>query len=448
MGQKITLSSNIPITLPERLSENKFGLGFLYPCGKGLELKDGQTWFEKVCLSLNKMNAIVGFQNSNLKIPEYIVETIVMVEKQLENTSLLIRYNAQTKVNDIISSFAPEKNKTSFNDKIAKSLSKGSPMVILGERSLKTMFPYFEEKFGLHKKIKLIINHEIAHNIDSSKNYMRGEYSLKNIMEKHIGSNVESKTVSSFSSTTELLQTKKMITQLWTLSLEHYADVLGFLNTRNQLLEEKTSMIDINAMLDTLIHERKDNLEKNVVNLSNKINSPLKQFVDFEERYKCLNHFTVNALIELKQELTHLSDKQLTIKEIENLTVKIVTKADLKSLYIISKSDNKTSELLDKIFTSHSNEKLILELSESKKPLFEKKLKELIGDTWLKETDKFININKDKQGFYKNVSELFGSTTEELQAKNQKSMNEKIQKVRFSFSKSFETIPNMDKKKI
>ena len=75
MEQKIKLSSNIPITLPEKLSENQFGLGFLYPCGKGLELKDGQTWFEKVCLSLNKINSIVGFQNSNLKIPEYIAET-------------------------------------------------------------------------------------------------------------------------------------------------------------------------------------------------------------------------------------------------------------------------------------------------------------------------------------------------------------------------------------
>lgn len=438
MEQKIKLSSNIPITLPEKLSENQFGLGFLYPCGKGLELKDGQTWFEKVCLSLNKINSIVGFQNSNLKIPEYIAETTQVIEKYLDKTSLLVRYNAQTKVNDIISSFSPEKNKDSFNDKISKSITKGSPMVILGERSLKAIFPFFEEVFGLSKKIKFIINHEIAHNIDSSRKYNRGEYSLKTIMEKHIGSNVENKTLSSFKSNSELSQTKKMITQLWTLSLEHYADVLGFLNMRNQLIEEKVSIVDINQMLNALVYERKDSFEKNSLKLKNKVNNPLESFIDFEDKYKCLNHYTVNALIDLKSELKNIGDRQLTIEEIENLTVKIVTKADLKSLYIISKTDNKTLNLLDKIFTSEPNEKLILKIVESKKPIFENKIKELIGDSCLKEIDKFIINNKDKQTFYKNINVLFCNTAEDLEIINKKEMHEKINKVRFEFIKNFE----------
>lgn len=431
LGQKIKLSSNIPITLPERLSSNKFGVGFLYPCGKGLELKEGETWFEKVCLSLNKMNAFVGFKNSDSQIPEYIVDTISMIEKQLGQTSLLIRYNAQTRINDLMYSVAPEISKVSFNDKIAKSLTKGMPMVILGERSLKNMFPQFEQTFGLKQKINFIVNHEIAHNIDASRGYSRGEYSLKDIMERHLGSNVHSTQESPFKSNAELAQAKTMIKQFWTLSLEHYADVLGFLNMRNQLLETNRTTKEISDLLDTLIIERHKSFEKNVVDLANKNNSELKEFITFEDRYKCINHFTSNALIELKDKLNDLSNKILTIKEIEDLTVNIVNKADLKSLYIFSKLDNKTSELLDKILESTPNKNGILEYSESQKQHFESKVKELLGDNWVKEFNKYL-VDKNQFELYINISETFGSKTEDLQSKNHNSMSGKIQQIRYS----------------
>lgn len=438
MGQKIRLSSNIPITLNEKLSGNNFDLGFLYPCGKGLELKHSQTWFEKICVSLNKINSVVGFQNSDLNIPEYIAETVSLVEKQLDNTSLLIRYNAQTMVNDFIGSVAPVQNKASFDDKISKSLTKGTPMVIIGERSLKKTFPDFEEKFGLKRKVNFILNHEIAHNIDCSRGYSRGQYSLKDIMEEHVGSKVDNSILSSFHSNAELHQTKKMINQVWVLSLEHYADVLGFLNMRNQLLEEKVSNDDIHTMIDTLIYERKNNLQKNVSTLSQKINNPLKPFVDFEEKYKCMNHFTVNALIDLKEKVSSLGHVLLSTKEIEALTIKIVTKADLKSLYIMSKLDNKTSELLDKLFTSKSNKNAILQTCESKKPEFQQQLNEILGETWLKEVDKFVAYNKKRNDFFTNINEIFGLTTEQLQNKNQKTMHNTIAQVRLSLKQSFE----------
>lgn len=440
MGQKIKLSSNIPISLPEKLSESNFGLGFLYPCssGKGLQLREGQTWFEKVCLSLNKFNSIVGFQNSNLKIPEYIAETISMVEKQIEQTSLVVRYNAQTRVNDIAASIAPQNNKTSFDDGVAKSLTKGTPMVILGERSLKRMFPQFEENYGLENKVKIILNHEIAHNIDSSRGYKRGDYSIKNIMEDHLGTQITKDNPTSFKSNAELEQTKKMIKQIWTLSLEHYADILGFLNMRNQLLEENVSNKNIGNMLNGLIEERKTNFEKNVKDFFNKVNSPLSTFIDFEDRYKCINHFTINALTDLKEIINNIGEKSLSIKEMEALTIELVTKADLKSLYIIQSTDDKTSEFLEKIFTTEPNEKSQLVSCDSKKPLFLNKVKEIVGEDWVKEVDKYIAKNKDKKGFYGNINDLFGTSTKDLQEINQKAMNDKIQQVRFSFVKSFD----------
>lgn len=143
MNKKITLSSNIPITLPEKLGN--FGLGFLYNCEKGVQLKEGSdTWFEKVCVSLNKFNALIGFKSTDLKIPEYIADTISSVEEQLKNT-LTIRYNAQTKVNDLINSISPQSKKQSFNDNVAKSLTKGQPMIIVGEKSLKICFQVFKK---------------------------------------------------------------------------------------------------------------------------------------------------------------------------------------------------------------------------------------------------------------------------------------------------------------
>ena len=440
MQKKIRLSSNIPINLPEKLAESNFGLGFLYPCrsGKGLELKEGQTWFEKVCLSLNKINSIVGFQNSNLKIPEYIAETISVVEKQLEQTSLLVRYNAQTRVNDIASSLSPAKTKVSFDDEISKSLTKGTPMVILGERSLRRMFPNFEKNYGLENKVKFILNHEIAHNIDCARDYKRGNYSIKDIMENHLGTRLEKDNLTSFRSNAELEQTKKMIKQIWTLSLEHYADVLGFLNMRNQLLEEGVPNKDINLMLDGVIQERQSNLSSNVKDFLDKLNSPLQSLITFEDRYKCINHFTVNALTELKEKLSQLGDNPLNIKEMEKITVEIVTKSDLKSLYIMQASDDKTSELLEKIFTTKPNEKSILVACESKKPLFIEKVKEIAGEDWVKEADKYIARNKDKKGLYGVANDLFGKSHNDLQVINQKAMNEKIQQVRFSFVKSFE----------
>lgn len=433
MGQKIKLSSNIPINLPEKLSDKVFGLGFLYPCnsGKGLQLKEGQTWFEKVCLSLNKFNALIGFQNSNLKIPEYIAETISMVEKQIENTSLLVRYNAQTKINDFIGSLAPEKTKVSFDDKSARSLTKGTPMVILGERSLKKMFSKFEENFGLEHKVKFILNHEIAHNIDSCRKYQRGDYSLKDIMENHLGAKININEESPFSNA-ELNQAKKMIKQIWTLSLEHYADTLGFLNMRNQLLEEGFSPNNIQTMLEGLISERERNYKENVSTFLNQINHSERGFLDFEDRYKCINHFTVNALSEMKEKIKDLNDKKLTNEEIEKMTVDIVTKADLKSLYILDKLDSVTSNLLDKIFESTVNSNSVVCICESKKSEFEEIVKKQLGEDWIKETDKFVLQNKEKNNFYNNISQLFTSSFEELKEINKKDLTEKIQKVRNS----------------
>lgn len=434
MGQKITLSSNIPINLPEKLSDNVFGLGFLYPChsGKGFQLKEGQTWFEKVCLSLNKFNALVGFQNSNLKIPEYIAETISMIEKQIEDTTLLVRYNAQTKINDLIGTLAPEKTKVSFDDKSARSLTKGTPMVILGERSLKKMFAQFESVFGLENKIKFVLNHEIAHNIDCSQKYARGEYSLKDIMESHVGSRITANGNSPFESNAELIQAKKMIRQIWTLSLEHYADTRGFLNMRNQLLEEGVSAKEITPMLDGLIYERKKNYKENVTDFFDRKNNPEKGILDFEDRYKCMNHLTINALSEIKERVQDLGDKKLTNREIECLTVEIVTKSDLKALYILDKIDNTTAKLLEKIFHSKVNENSFIYGSESRKPKFEENIKKLLGEDWIKETDKFILQNKDKNGLYDNISKLFTYSTDELKEVNKKELNDKIQKVRNS----------------
>lgn len=429
MGQKITLSSNIPITLPEKLSEKIFGLGFLYPCGKGLELKDGKTWFEKLCLSLNKMNALVGFQNTDLKIPEYIAETVFAIEKQLEPTTLLIRYNAQTKLNDFVQTFSPEKNNHSFNDRISKSLIKGNPMVIIGERSLKETFPYFEEKFGLKCKINFILHHEIAHNIDASRNYKRGSYSLKDIMEDHLSGKVESTTHSPYISNAELYQTKKIIKQIWTLSLEHYADTLGFLNMRNQLLEEKIPYSDIMLMLDGLIHERKNTFKKNV-ELLNKKESETEQYIDFEEKYKCMNHLTVNALTDLKEKLEEIGNRQLNNTEIELLTIKIVTKADLKSLYIMKNIDSKTAQLLEKLLTSKTNDNGILETCENKKPKFQRVVNKLLTEPCINEIDKYITIQYEEKSFYDKINQVFGINTSDLKIINNRAMHKKIQEVR------------------
>lgn len=434
MGQKITLSSNIPINLPEKLSDNVFGLGFLYPCnsGKGFQLKEGQTWFEKVCLSLNKFNALVGFQNSNLKIPEYIAETIAMVEKQIEDTTLLVRYNAQTKINDLIGTLAPEKTKVSFDDKSARSLTKGTPMVILGERSLKKMFSKFESLYGLENKVKFVLNHEIAHNIDCSQKYTRGEYSLKDIMESHLGSRISANGDTPFKSNAELIQTKKMIRQIWTLSLEHYADTRGFLNMRNQLLEEGVSAKEITPMLDGLIYERKTHYKENVTDFIHRKNDLERGILDFEDRFKCMNHLTINALFELKEKLQDLGDKKLTNKEIESLTVDIVTKSDLKALYVLDKLDNITAKLLDKIFHSGVSEKSVIYNCESKKPKFEENIKKLVGEEWIKETDKFVLQNKDKNELYDNILNLFTYSIDELKEVNKKELNDKIQKLRSS----------------
>lgn len=417
MNKKITLSSNIPITLPEKLGN--FGLGFLYNCEKGFELKEGSdTWFEKICVSLNKFNALVGFQTTNLKIPEYIADTIKNVENQLQN-QLTIRYNAQTKVNDLINSMAPESKKESFNDSVAKSLTKGQPMIIIGEKSLKDMFQNFEEVFGLEQKVKFILNHEIAHNIDGELKHHREGYSIKTILEPHFGAKVSKDVNSPFSSNVEVLQSKKMITQLWKLSLEHYADVYGFLNMRNDLLSKGESIEKVKSMLDALIIERKENLEKDVNNYFNKLNSPLSVFVDFEDQYKCINHFTVMALKSLKEELKSFNDKKLTNEEIQSLTLKIVNKADLKAMYIIGGLDNKSGDILEKILQSEIDDKKIIRHStENKKAEFMTQIKSQVGEDWIKEADKFIRVNKEKEGFYRNIEQLFMLNTEELKNKN------------------------------
>lgn len=433
MGQKIKLSSNIPINLPEKLSDKQFGLGFLYPCssGQGLQVKPGQTWFEKVCLSLNKLNAIVGFQNSDLKIPEYIAETISTMEKSLENTSLLVRYNAQTKVNDIMSVFAPQKTKQSFDDQSAKSLTKGTPMVILGEKRLKNMFVKFEEIFGLETKVKFILNHEIAHNIDCSRDYKRGEYSLRNIIETHLGTRLSSDLSSPFSSNTELEQTKKMIKQIWTLSLEHYADTLGFLNLRNQFLSEGADYKNIDKMLDVLIEERQRNFKENTNDFIDKYRHQ-KFLLEFEDKYKCINHFTVNALLELKKKLKHFGDKTLSIESIEKLTLEVVNQADLKALYVLYKLDEKSAELIDKVFHSQPNEKCVLSYCESKKPEFEDRINKLLGSEWIKEVDKFILANKEKMNLFAGISHLFTHNTEQLQQLNKNDLSNKVKQVRQS----------------
>lgn len=430
MGQKIKLSSNIPIVLPENLSDKQFSLGFLYPCnsGQGLQVQPGQTWFEKICLSLNKINSIVGFQNSNLKIPEYIAETISVMEKNLDNTHLLVRYNAQTKINDFISTFAPENMKVSFNDQVAKSLTKGTPMVILGEKKLKNMFFKFEEMFGLETKVKFVVNHEIAHNIDCSRNYKRGDYSLKNILENHLGTRLSANSPSPFQSTTELEQTKKMIKQLWTLSLEHYADTLGFLNLRNEFLNEGVSSTDIKKMLDILIEERQNNFKENTIDFINKYNQ--QHIVDFEDKYKCINHFTVNALIKLKETLKDLGDKKLSISNIEKITVDIVNQSDLKVLYILSKLDKKSAQLLDNVFHSEPNAQCILGKCESKKPEFESKIKNLLGIEWVKELDKFIISNKETMTLFNSIDCIFTHTTEQLKELNKNHFTHKVKQVR------------------
>lgn len=433
MGQKIKLSSNIPISLPQKLSESSFGLGFLYPAigGKGFDLKDGQTWFEKICLSINKVNAIVGFQNSDLKIPEYIAETITTLEKQIENTNLLVRYNAQTKINDWIGAFAPEKNKVSFEDKRAYSLTKGTPMVILGERSLKKMFSQFEEVYGLENKVKFILNHEIAHNIDYSKKYERGNYSIKNIMESYLGSQLTEKNDTMFESSIDLIKTKKMIKQMWTLSLEHYADTLGFLNMRNQLLESGTSANYIHSMLDALIYERKINYKNNVEDYFQKISHSEINMLNFEDRYKCMNHLTVNALSELKEKLQSFGDKVLKNNEIEQIVKEVVNKSDLKALYVLDKLDNTTSELLNKIFQTEVNNSSFIVNGENKKPKFEENVKKLLSEEWIREIGKFL-IHKKEHNLYENISILFSSSNEELKELNKKELNNKIKEVRNS----------------
>lgn len=430
MGQKIKLSSNIPIVLPENLSDKQFSLGFLYPCnsGQGLQVQPGQTWFEKICLSLNKINSIVGFQNSNLKIPEYIAQTISVMEKNLDNTHLVVRYNAQTKINDFISTFAPENMKVSFNDQVAKSLTKGTPMVILGEKKLKNMFFNFEEMFGLETKVKFVVNHEIAHNIDCSRNYKRGDYSLKNILENHLGTRLSANSPSPFQSTTELEQTKKMIKQLWTLSLEHYADTLGFLNLRNEFLNEGISYTEINKMLDILIEERKNNFKENTTDFINKYTQ--QHIVHFEDKYKCINHFTVNALIKLKETLKDLGDKKLSISNIEKITVDIVNQADLKVLYTLSKVDKKSAQLLDNVFHSEPNAQCILKNCESKKPEFENKIKNLLGIEWVKELDKFIIANKETMTLFNSIDCIFTHTTEQLKQLNKNHFTHKVKQVR------------------
>lgn len=433
MGQKIKLSSNIPITLPQNLSAAQFGLGFLYPCntGQGLQIKAGETWFEKVCLSLNKINSIVGFQSSDLKIPEYIAQTIDYVEKQLETTSLVVRYNAQTKINDLISSLAPKETRFSFDDQLAKSLTKGTPMVIIGEKKLKNIFSQFEEMFGLEIKVKFVLNHEIAHNIDCAKNYTRGEYSLKNIMENHLGTRLSAEAESPFKSTAELDKTKKMIKQIWTLSLEHYADTLGFLNLRNQFLGEGMSENQIEKMLDVLIEERKKGFKRDSETFIDKYTHE-KYLLEFDDKYKCMNHFTVNALLELKNTLKQLGDKVLPLSEIEKITVDIVNQADLKALYVLYKLDKKSAELLDNVFASTPNEQCVLCTCESKKPEFEENIKNLLGTEWLKEVDKFIIANKEKMGIFSGMEILFTKNLEQLKDFNKQEISYKIQQVRES----------------
>lgn len=434
MGQKIQLSSNIPINLPKKLSENNFGLGFLYPCnsGKGYDLKEGETWFEKVCLSLNKFNAIVGFQTSNLKIPEYIAETVAKVEEQIEQSSLslLVRYNAETKVNHVMNFFAPKENKTSFNDKLAKSTTKGTPMVILGENRLKKMFSQFEQTYGLESKIKFIINHEIAHNLDCARGYKRGQYSIKDIMESHIGARLDHKTITPFSSPLELEKTQKMINQIWTLSMEQYADVSGFLNLRNQSLEEGNTNKSICQMLDGLIYERKNNFGEMVTSFFYKLNNPENGLLVFEDRYKCINHFTVDALVELKNQVSKLGDEKLTIEQMEQMTIDIVNKSDLKAIYIIDKLDTMTENLMNKIFSTKTNEKNIIINCESRKKEFEEEVKKQVGEDWVKSVDKYILNNKDKKELYSNIEQLFGKNSEEIDKINRQEMNEKIQKLR------------------
>lgn len=429
MNKKITLSSNIPITLPEKLGH--FGLGFLYNCDKGFKLNEGSdTWFEKVCVSLNKFNALIGFQSTNLKIPEYIADTISSVEEQLKN-QLTIRYNAQTKVNDLINSISPESKKESFNDNVAKSLTKGQPMIIVGEKTLKDMFQTFEEVFGLEKKVKFILHHEIAHNIDGEMKHYREGYSIKTIFENHFSATTN-KSDSPFSSTVELLQTRKMITQLWKLSLEHYADVYGFLNMRNELLKKGTTVDTLNSMLDGLISERRNNLEKDVNNYFNKLKNSSSMLVDFEDQYKCINHFTVLGLKELKKELKNLDDKILTNEEIQSLTLKIVNKADLKATYVIGGLDNKTGELLEKVLSSDVKNRTVEFCPNNKKEEFINQLKTQVGENWLTETDTFIRNNKEKEGFYRNIDKVFTSTEEELKNNNKNQIIKVMKDVRNS----------------
>ena len=430
MNKKIFLSSNIPISLPEKLSDNKFNVGFLYDCNGSLELKTENTWIEKLCVSLNKINSVVGFQTSNLKIPEYIAGSLELLTEQLGKTELTVRYNAETKINDLISKISSKNTENSFNDTLAKSITKGNQIILLGEKTLKSIFPKFEEIFGLENKVKFIVNHEFAHNLDSIRGYNRSDVSIKNYLGKHLGAHINNSVKSPFKSNTEFSQAKDLSKQIWTISLEQYADVNGFLNMRNELLENGKSNKEIIKMLDVLIDERKTHFEDNVNKYFEKLNSPLGLCISFKERFDSLKHLTNLALNDLKEKLLKMDDTKISKEEMEKITISIVTKADFKSLYAVYLLEDNSKTLLDKLFESEKNSENEITYCESKKQQFEKQLVEVVGEDWVNTVNRFSNNNKEKNGFYRNIRDVFSLSLDDLKVRNSKDLNERIQSIR------------------